>query len=390
MKERQGPLSTIVTYLSWWRTIAAGDREVIDAVVHPAHRGPSPDLEHALANWPGPYYWSRGDGEGRLVLIRLLRPPGRERWWLHALLFGATFITVWMGGALLAGSRLPLAFPFSIDFSHVPQLLGDLVSQLLTSRPGLDFAMALMAILLAHESGHYLTARRYGINASPPYFIPAPPIVNFIGTFGAFIRLRSPVVDRRQLMDVGAAGPWAGFLVALIALVVGLSRSQLVSGVGPSEQLVILADFQLYLGDSPIMYALRRAMVGEGTVLLHPLAFAGWIGLFVTMLNLLPMGQLDGGHVLYALIGRRQAMVSSAAWFGIVALGFIVGRETSPWIAWFWWIWAIVILLLSRGRLHHPNVMDRHRPLPTGRKMLGVATLLLFVGTFSPIPVYYI
>ncbi len=268
-------MSSISKFFLWWRTIVVRDREVVDAVVDPAHRGPSPELEAALAEWPGPYYWAERDGEGRLVLIRALTPPKPERWFLHGILFLVTFFTVWMGGALLAGSALPLAFPFNIDFSVAPRLLLDLVSELVTQRAGLDFAMALMAILLAHETGHFIMARRYGINASPPYFLPAPPIVNFIGTFGAFIRLRSPIVDRRQLMDVGAAGPWAGFVVAMVALVVGLSRSLVVPDVGASDQFVVLANFQLYLGDSPIMYLTRRLVAGEGTVLLHPLAFRG-------------------------------------------------------------------------------------------------------------------
>jgi Zn-dependent protease len=382
-------MKELAPYLSWWRTTVARDREVIDAVVAPEHQGPSPELAGALNAWPGLHYWVRGDGEERLALVRLLAPLPRERWWLHGVLFVATFATVWMGGALLAGSSLPLAFPFSVDFSRLPESISALVSELLSLRPGLDYAMALMAILLAHESGHYLLARRYGISVSPPYFIPAPPIINFFGTFGAFIRLRSPVVDRRQLMEIGAAGPWAGFVVALVALAVGLARSQVMPEPGPSSQFIVLADFRLYLGDSPVLYALRRLIVGHETVLLHPLAFAGWIGLFMTMLNLLPLGQLDGGHVLYALLGPRQSLVSSVVWFGLIALGLVAGRATSVWIAWFWWTWAFVILILGRGRLTHPQVLDRHRPLPPSRKLLGWMTLALFAATFSPIPVHY-
>ncbi len=381
-------MNALIPFLSWWRTIRTRDREIVEALVDPAHHGPSAELRSALRAWGGLHYWSRIDGIDRLVLITPLVAPQRERWWLHGVLFLATFLTVWMSGALLTGSSLPLAFPFHLDYARAPEILGEMWSELTRMPAGLGFAMALMAILLAHESGHYIWARRYGLNASPPYFLPAPPVVNFIGTFGAFIRLRSQVVDRRQLMDVGAAGPWAGFVVAVIALIAGLLRSQLVAEIGPSSQFVMLAELQVYLGDSPIFAALRERLVGEGTVLLHPLAFAGWLGLFVTTLNLLPLGQLDGGHVLYALLGRRQGVVSTVALVGLLVLGYVVGREVSPWIAWFWWLWAGLILMVGRGRVVHPSVLEPHRPLPAGRKLLGVATMVLFIATFSPVPIY--
>ncbi len=382
-------VSPLTPFFLWWRTTVVRDREIVDAVVEPAHQGPSAELERALTEWPGPHYWARGDGEGRLVLVRALQPAPRERWPLHALLFFATFFTVWMGGALLAGSTLPLAFPFNIDFSIAPQLLVELLRELVTLREGLGFALGLMAILLAHEYGHYLVARRYGIDASPPYFIPAPPVVNFIGTFGAFIKLRSPVVDRQQLVDVGAAGPWAGFVVAVVVLVAGLMRSEVVAQVGASEQFITLAHYRLYLGHSPIMYVARLLVLGDGTVMLHPLAFAGWIGLLVTMLNLIPLGRLDGGHILYALIGRRQATVSGFVWLALVGLGFLAAARGSFWAGLVWWVWAAVILMLGRGQVMHPQVLDRHRPLPSNRRPLGWATLLLFIGTFTPVPVYY-
>jgi membrane-associated protease RseP (regulator of RpoE activity) len=378
-------------YFAWWRTTTTRDREIVDAVVNPEHAGPSAELAAALEAWPGPYYWSHDEGPPRLTLIRARIPAGRERWWLHAVLFAVTFVTVWMGGALLAGTSLPFAFPVARPFMNAPSFMADLARELVALRGGLNFAMALMAILLAHETGHYLLARRYGINASPPYFLPAPPVLNFIGTFGAFIRLRSPIVDRRQLLDVGAAGPWAGFVVAMIALVVGLARSQVVPDLGPSGQLIhIGAATRLYLGDSPIMWAMRHLVVGEGTVVLDPVAFAGWLGLFVTMLNLLPLGQLDGGHVLYSLLGRWQSTVSGFVLMGIVALGFVARAESSTLTGVFWWVWAVVILVIGRGRIAHPQVLDRRRPLPKNRRPLGWVTLLLMIGAFSPIPVYYL
>ncbi len=211
---------------------------------------------------------------------------------------------------------------------------------------------------------------------------------NFIGTFGAFIRLRSPVVDRRQLMDVGAAGPWAGFVVAAVALVVGLARSTVLPTDGPSGQLVMFGNLQLFLGDSPFMYALRELIVGDGTVLLHPLAFAGWLGLFVTMLNLIPLGQLDGGHVLYALLGRWQARLGVVVWLGLVVLGIVSARHGLL-QGMLWWVWAALIIMLGRGRLAHPQVLDRERPLPSNRRPLGWATVVLLILTFTPIPIHY-
>jgi len=375
-------LSSLTPFLLWWRTTLARDREIVDAVVDPAHVGPSAEFQAALDDWPGTYYWAESDGPGRLVLTRALTPQPGERWWLHAVLFAVTFLTVWMGGALLSGSSLPWAFPFSREFTLVPQLMWELVAELFTVRAGLDFAVALMAILLCHEMGHYAMAKRYGIDVSPPYFLPSPPVLNFIGTFGAFIRLRSPIVDRQQLMDVGAAGPWAGFVVALIALLVGLANSEVVADVGPSAQLITVAHVHLYLGDSAITYALRHLLIGEGTVLLHPLAFAGWVGIFVTMLNLLPLAQLDGGHILYALIGKHQAKVGLTVWIALIGMGFLEGQ-------WWWWLWAFLILVLGRGSLAHPQVLDRYRPLTSNRRPIGWLTLVLLVVTFSPVPVHY-
>lgn len=385
-------MNPLARYCQWWRTTTVRDREIVDAVVRPEHCGPSPELAAALRAWPGYHYWAREDGAGRLVLIRPLRPPAAERWWLHITLFVVTFVTVWTGGAVLAGSPVPLPFPFSLSVAVVPELLADFLARLVTLRPALDFAMALMAILLAHESGHYIVAKRYGINASPPYFVPAPPAVNFIGTFGAFIRLRSPIVDRRQLMDVGAAGPWAGFVVSVVALVAGLLRSGVLPGQEGSGQIIALPHVQIHLGDSAVMYAARQLLVGDGVVALHPLALAGWLGIFVTMLNLLPLAQLDGGHVLYALIGRAQARWGAITWWLMIALGFVFWRLLPPysWEALFWWIWAALVLVLGRGRLAHPEVLDRHRPLPTNRRPLGWATMLLFAGTFTPVPIHYL
>ena len=349
------------------------DREIIDALVDPAHRGPSPELKRLLDGWPGYHYWVPQDGPGRIVLVRALGRPQRERWWLHVALFLATFVTVAAGGALLGVD--PVRPTDAGGSGAWPVALWGWLRAL---RPGLEFATALMAILLTHECGHYFVARRYGINASPPYFLPAPWFWNFVGTFGAFIRLRSPIADRRQLMDVGAAGPWAGFVVAVLFLGIGLTRSHVFPA--PPDRWPFIVFFQgtaIPLGDSIVTYLARHWLVGEGTVQLHPLAMAGWVGVFVTTLNLLPLGQLDGGHVLYALLGDRQRIIGRIMWLALIPLG-----------AWFigWWFWAALILLFSRGRVSHPAVLDRHRTIPASRWWLGWATVVLFAITFMPTP----
>ncbi len=367
----------ISRFLSYWRVCTALDREVVDAVVAPAYSSRTPELLEALEAWPGTYYWSPREGSNRLVLIRALAPPPADRWALHLGLFLATFATVWIAGAVLMDSTQRFGFPVGLDLAawwgSIKQWIG-------ASMPGLGFATALMSILLAHEMGHYVVAKRYGINASLPYFLPAPPQLNFIGTFGAFIRLRSPIVDRRQLFDVGAAGPWAGLVVALVVLVAGLLNSHVIPGLeGETRQLIYIAQRPFYLGDSLLMSAGISWLVGEGTVQLHPMALAGWFGLFVTTLNLLPLGQLDGGHIVYALVGRHQAAIGKLMWYALLILGFQF---------WGWWIWAALILILGRGRIAHPSVLDPHRPIPTSRWPLGLATAVLFIVTFTvdPLP----
>jgi Zn-dependent protease len=363
-------------YLSYWRTTVSRDREIVEAVVRPEHRGPSDGLARVLRAWPGVHYWASGADAGRLVLVRALAPPAKERWWLHALLFLVTFLTVQLAGTLLLGGPHYTLPSLSGDW---PARLRSVVGWLRESTAGMPFAMSLMAILLTHEMGHYLTARRYDINTSPPYFLPAPIEINFIGTFGAFLRLRSPVVDRRQLMDVGAAGPWAGFFVAALLLVVGLQHSYLVPpGEYDFPMVIELGHTNVFFGDSLLTWTLRQLLLGDGTAVLHPLAIAGCVGMLVTALNLLPLGQLDGGHILYALLGNRQRYAGLATLAGLLVLG--------NWYKW-WWLWAALVLIVGGGRLAHPRVLEPLRPLPPSRVPLGWASILLFALTFAPVPI---
>ena len=365
---------SLTKFLMAWRTTVLPDREVVDALVHPSYAPGSPELTHALAEWPGAHYWSRERDGTHLILTRQVGRPRRERWVLHGLLFLATLLTTTFAGAVLAGA-IPLENLLDAigGATRVPSLAAEWVR-------GLSFSVPLLAILLCHEMGHYITARRYQLDVSPPYFIPVPLFPwTFIGTLGAFIRLRTLMSDRRQLLDVGAMGPFAGFVVALPVLWLGLVFSHPLAGHGAlAGMLVSIGGMDWALGDSLVTLAVRHLVFpGAQAVLLSPLAFAGWFGLFVTMLNLLPIAQLDGGHILYAAVPRWHRRIAVANWLLIVALGWL-------WTGWL--LWGTLVLLLSRGRLGHPPVLDSYRPMPPSRTALALGALLLFVITFAPVP----
>jgi len=266
---------------------------------------------------------------------------------IHVILFCATLFTTTLAGSFQSGVD-PLADP-----------------RLLVR--GLPFSLTLMGILLVHEMGHFVMSRVHGVVATPPYFIPGLPFLT--GTFGAFIRMRTPT-NRRALFDVGAAGPWAGFVVAIPAVFYGLAHSQvqpLTSDTGG-----------LMLGDSIVFRALTRLALGvspsDATILLHPIALAGWFGLFVTFLNLLPVGQLDGGHVIYALLGRRHRWVARVALVAIVGLAFLGWQG--------WGLWAVLVAMLG---VDHPPTTD-DTPLDPPRQLAAWLTIGLFAITFMPVP----
>jgi membrane-associated protease RseP (regulator of RpoE activity) len=309
--------------------------------------------------------------DGRHLVLTRPTQKAREAWAIHALLFVAVLVTTTLTGAVVANA-LP-AHPGSWTAASILHAFPS----------GLSFSLPLLAILLCHELGHYFTARRYQLSVSPPFFIPGLPPPFGIGTFGAFIRLRTILNDRRQLLDVGAAGPIAGFVVALPILWIGLMQSTVVSDA-PLPGMIVQwggsGDMQavLPLGDSAVTWLLRHFVSGEGkTILLHPAAFAGWFGMFVTMLNLLPMAQLDGGHIIYAATSRWHQHIARAFWVVIMLLGWF-------WIGWL--LWGFIVLVMSRGQLRHPPVLDVYRPLPTSRRWLILVSLLLFLLTFAPAP----
>ncbi len=370
---RQGHAVNLSAYLLAWRTTSLPDREVIDALVHPAHAGPSPALAAALAQWRGSYYWSDEPDGRHLVLTRPLARH-RERWGVHVALFLATLFTTTFAGAVLAHA---IAYDNPLDLFTWSYPLPHHFARAWAA--GFAFSLPLLAILLCHELGHYVTARRYNLDVSPPYFIPVPLVPSFIGTMGAFIRLRTMLSDRRQLFDVGVAGPIAGFLVALPVLAVGLALSHPPTAGEPLKGLLLDIDgSKAVLGESLVTLALRSLTHGSApTLVVHPVAFAGWLGMFVTMLNLLPISQLDGGHILYAALPRWQQRIALGFWSLIIILG------------WFWqgWLyWGLLVLVLSRGRLGHPPVLDAQRPLPRSRRLRAWAALVLFVITFAPVP----
>ena len=198
-------METLTGTFDAWRVVRLGTREFTDAIVAPAHRGPSAELTRALHAWPGRWYWADPE-RGQLVLVRALGPERRERWWLHALLFGLTVMCALGAGLALGGESLPSGGLLGGVAGFAREVIAGGWRFLAAGWP---FALPLLAILLIHELGHYVAARRYAIDASPPFFLPVPPTLSPIGSFGAFIRLRSPVLDCRQLLDVGAAGPLA-------------------------------------------------------------------------------------------------------------------------------------------------------------------------------------
>jgi len=232
---------------------------------------------------------------------------------------------------------------------------------------GLPFSFTLLGILLAHEFGHYVACWLYHIDASLPYFLPAPTL---IGTLGAFIRIRSPIYTRRALFDVGIAGPIAGAVVLVPALAIGLAYSKVIPGIATSGELIF---------GVPLIERLLAFVVFPGTpsadIYLHPVARAAWVGALATALNLLPIGQLDGGHVLYSFVGKWHRRLSRLFVFALVPLGLFVSRH--------WLIWAVLLFFLGT---RHPSIHDV-APIGPGRKKLAILALVLFVLCFTVAPV---
>ena len=363
-----------------WRVMRVGTREVVDGLVAPEHRGPSAALRAVLEGWKGRWYWADPEAT-RIVLIRAMPGALRPRWWLHFLLFALTVLCALGAGAALAGIWFPSVPP---GLSGAVVAAGDFFAGVVRGDwrfllDGWTFAAPLVGIRLVHELGHYIAARRYDIDTSPPYFIPIPPTLSPIGSLGAFIKLKSAVLDRRQLLDVGAAGPVAGFVVAVAVLFWGYHISQPgTRGPGDAATWVAFAGQPIGLGDSLLTGWIRDWAFPDAPVVHLSLpGFAGWVGAFITGLNLLPLSQLDGGHILYGILGRHQRLVAGA---GVVAL--LVLAQYSP----SWYLWVVVTFLIGGGRWSHPSVMIPERPVPPSRRWVGLLSVAIFVVTFVPFP----
>jgi len=317
-------------------------------------------------------------GSGPLGEIVDAAPPHRPRYRLAAVLFVLTFLTTTtLGGVLYLVTRTdettalyPFLHPQTVmEVWRTPELV----------RLGLSFSLPLLFILGSHELGHYLACRRYGVPATLPYFLPAPLV---IGTFGAFIRIRGRIRSKTQLFDIGIAGPLAGFVALLPFLVLGVAWSR--PGIAEIATDPTRVEAILYRpGTNLAIEALTRVFHGrlpDNMVLdLHPFALAAWVGLFATAINLLPMGQLDGGHLLYAVAGRLHRRLAWPTWIGVCALGLL-------WVGWLVLCFMVLVLM----GLRHPPVLDADEPLDPFRRKLALVALALLVLCFTPVPLSYV
>jgi membrane-associated protease RseP (regulator of RpoE activity) len=288
-----------------------------------------------------------------------------SRWTLHVFLLGASLLTTTIVGVVLAQSfqsNRPL------DLDQYVNVFPALAARPWLLLDGLPYSLTLMTILLAHELGHYFACRYYGIDASLPYFLPAP---TQIGTFGAFIRIRSPIYTRRALFDVGVAGPLAGFVLLLPAMAIGLAYSKVIPGIAERGDLIF---------GVPAIQRLMELLIFPGhaaaDISLHPVARAAWVGTLATALNLLPIGQLDGGHIVYSFTATKHKLLSRLGVLALVPLGIFYWRA--------WLVWAGLLFFFA---LRHPVIFDV-TPLDRRRVELGILAAAIFLLTFTVIPIH--
>lgn len=286
---------------------------------------------------------------GTQVELRIVPAPSvpKNKIWLNLVLFVATLITTIFAGSFLAGAN-PLEDP------------GLMIS-------GIPFSLSLLLILGTHEFGHYFACKANGISATLPYFIPFPG--SPIGTFGAVIRIKSPIQDKNRLVEVGASGPICGFIFAIVISIIGLKLSKVVP----------FQEGQISMGNSLIFWFLSKLFAQAPPpgydIFLHPVAFAGWVGMFVTAANLLPLGQLDGGHISYAFVENKTKFIA----YPIIAILAFLG------IFWPGWLLLMVIVVLGI-RLKHPPPLNNVSPLDLKHKIIGISALIVFVLAFIPVP----
>jgi Zn-dependent protease len=364
----------------------------LDYIVRYRGRLVSEDSEaayDALSAWLKPFNITplfRRDGERHAIfLIRGMAAPKPSNPWINLILFVLTLMSVLLTGALY-GLQDPLP-------------TGLIPAALALIQRGWPFAVSMLAILAAHEFGHYLAGRYHGLHVTLPYFIPFP--FSPFGTMGAFINMKGIPKNRRVLMDVGIAGPLAGLVIALPVLFIGLKISNvellpLVAPAGAAVQmegnslLYLLVKFLVFgrLLPEPVAYQLppilhwvafffsgRPSPLGGMDVMLSPVAWAGWAGLLVTGLNLLPAGQLDGGHIVYVLMGEK---VIRRLYPFVILSALLLGIFWSG-----WWLWALLLYFLGRA---YAQPLDQITPLDPVRKALGVLAIVVFLLTFVPVP----
>ncbi|MGB9600002.1 MAG: site-2 protease family protein [Myxococcota bacterium] len=283
-------------------------------------------------------------------------PPKKRFPWLNILLFFTTVITTTLAGAGLEGLSL----------------LNFIVDPVQSALKGLPFSLSLLGILLTHEMGHFLCARKYRVDASLPYFIPAP---FGVGTFGAVIKMKSPINSKRSLIDIGAAGPIAGFIVAVSVVIYGIKTSTIIDinrlpegGIQFQDPLIVKILQYILIGNIPSGY----------DIMLNSVGFAGWLGMLVTALNLLPIGQLDGGHISYALFGDRAIWISRILFIILIILGIFA------WPGWlFWGLLSYFVI----GLRHPPLRDDADIKLDTRHKIVAYICIVIFLLTFMPAPI---
>ena len=297
---------------------------------------------------------------------RIASSPPKNRLWLHLVLLLTTMFTT-----TLVGAHMQYNFDHNLPFFDLGRDLTDIFTVGLTSPAlflaGLPFSLTLLTILMAHELGHYLACVYYRVDATLPFFLPAP--TPFTGTLGAFIRIRSAIYSKRILFDVGIAGPLAGFVFLIPALGVGLAFSKVIPGINHQGTI--------QLGTPALQWLLQRLIfpgIPAADIYLHPVARAAWVGMFATALNLLPVGQLDGGHIVYALLGRSHKWITQTFLVALLPMGKL-------WTG--WWFWAVLLFFLARK---HPPVYDQTE-IGNPRIRLGMLALAVFILCFSYAPI---
>jgi hypothetical protein len=300
----------------------------------------------------------------QLILIIKGRPQPKPRsTWLNWILLAGTVISLLLVGTANAAGEIADADPLLAD-----QIAADPLGNLWR---GIPYAAALLLILGAHELGHYFAARRHNLAVTLPYFIPLPPPLSFFGTAGAFIQLREPIKNRKALLDVGAAGPLMGLIFAIPILLIGLATSpvQTISG-----EVVTEGNSFIYALSKTLMFG-QFVPVGNLDVMMNQLVLAGWTGLLVTAINLIPLGQLDGGHILYALIGERARWLYVPVLAITIFLAFFVSES--------WLLWLMILFFFGR---YYAVPLDALTPLNRRRQFIAVLSVVVFIVTFVPIP----